>query len=132
MLTKLLLAVGHWLLARAGEPKAEPVAVAKPDPVAFVCESPDWEPEDRQRWRSFLNSPTGQKLQAKLRHGEYRIAVAAVEADPADAVQACGRASGFRGLAAYLFSLSAPDEPQSTDTAQPDEGEQDLRAHYSP
>lgn len=102
------------------------------EPVAFLCESPPWEPSDRMHWRRFLNTAAGQKLQAKIQHGEYRISIAAVEADADEAVHACGRASGYRGLAAYLFSLSAPDEPQSSDTAHPDEGDQDPRAHYSP
>lgn len=96
-------------------------------------EDPAWEQTDRETLRAFLTSDTGRKLRARLTAAETILLTAAAEAPAGESVHACGRASGWRACAAWLHSLSAPEEPRSSDpTARPEEGEPDPREHYRP
>ena len=99
-----------------------------------------WEAEDRAQLRAFLTSATGRKLRTLIAEGEERMVMTAIESEPDECAHNCARASGFRGLAAYLYKLSASpqrqdgtDEPDSSDTdAVPGEGEREFRERYSP
>lgn len=79
-----------------------------------------WKEEDRGALRTFLHSPTGQRLRQRLHDGEALMALTAIEETPTP--YAAGRASGFRAALFCIFQLSGDVDPQSAHTAEANKG----------
>jgi len=73
-------------------------------------ESPRWTDEDRQRFREFLASETGQRLGAVLRGTLARKSIVATSMSPEKLPGECGRVAGLQDAIALLDQLSFVDE----------------------
>lgn len=76
---------------------------------------PEWEPTDAQALNHFLTSPTGIKLKMLMDHSAADANLRATQfASPVH----CGWACGFRGLQAFILSLTAAVGDPGTTEAQ--------------
>ncbi len=77
----------------------------------------EWQPEDAVRWRTFLNTPTGQRVRTQLLFNTTQAEASAIHVARGGAFEA-GLAAGWGCATAHLFTLSEPSAPHEMDTPE--------------
>ena len=129
-----------WLLSFA--PKA-PEALPEQRPTVLVSGPvPQWTEDHKKAWLTFLVSPTGAVLMARMGHAANVNAINGAQ-DMMHTTHSAGRSAGFYEALQWLYSqariefeqnieISGASADQDATSAQQPSGEAALREHYSP
>ena len=94
--------------------------------------APPWDDEDRNNWRKFLATSTGERVRRLMNYwSQVKAQEATARHDKHE--YACGIAAGWQNEGEFLFHrLSADLPPQTEGDTQPGQGAADLRERMAP